>query len=181
MKIVTAENGKKIVKISKSEWETIGKKNGWMKEAYSMDTFIDELIKNPNLRLILQMAFRNDPNIAKSLSSVITSSNMLKNQFSFTKSQETAQIDQNKIQSKVNEIIEKYKAKNSTPQQIQKAINTLSTQIKPEYGFKGFSPEDLKRAGWNSNEELFAFRQSLSNALTQYFQTMQQPQQPQAV
>ena len=32
MKIVTAENGKKTVKISKSEWETIGKKHGWMKK-----------------------------------------------------------------------------------------------------------------------------------------------------
>jgi len=30
MKIVTAENGKKTVKISKSEWETIGNKHGWM-------------------------------------------------------------------------------------------------------------------------------------------------------
>lgn len=30
MKIITAENGKKTVKISKSEWETIGKKHGWM-------------------------------------------------------------------------------------------------------------------------------------------------------
>ena len=33
MKIVTASNGKKKIKISKSEWETIGKKNGWMKKA----------------------------------------------------------------------------------------------------------------------------------------------------
>ena len=32
MKIVTAENGNKTVKISKSEWETIGKKHGWMKK-----------------------------------------------------------------------------------------------------------------------------------------------------
>ena len=33
MKVVTASNGKKTVKISKSEWETIGKKHGWMKKA----------------------------------------------------------------------------------------------------------------------------------------------------
>ena len=33
MKVVTASNGKKTVKISKSEWETIGKKHGWMKTA----------------------------------------------------------------------------------------------------------------------------------------------------
>jgi len=30
MKIVTAENGKRTVKISKSEWESIGKKHGWL-------------------------------------------------------------------------------------------------------------------------------------------------------
>ena len=33
MKIVTASNGKKQVKISKSEWETIGRKAGWIKVA----------------------------------------------------------------------------------------------------------------------------------------------------
>ena len=33
MKIVTASNGKKQVKISKSEWETIGRKAGWLKTA----------------------------------------------------------------------------------------------------------------------------------------------------
>jgi len=31
MRIVTASNGKKTVKIAKSEWETIGKKHGWMR------------------------------------------------------------------------------------------------------------------------------------------------------
>ena len=30
MKIVTASNGKKRVKISKSEWQSIGKKAGWI-------------------------------------------------------------------------------------------------------------------------------------------------------
>jgi len=30
MKITTASSGKKRVKISKSEWESIGKKAGWM-------------------------------------------------------------------------------------------------------------------------------------------------------
>ena len=33
MKIVTAENGKKRIKISKKEWESIGKKAGWTKIA----------------------------------------------------------------------------------------------------------------------------------------------------
>jgi len=33
MKIVTAKNGKKRIKISKNEWQSIGKKAGWMKTA----------------------------------------------------------------------------------------------------------------------------------------------------
>ena len=37
MKIVTASNGKTKVKISKKEWESVGKKAGWMKTAACMD------------------------------------------------------------------------------------------------------------------------------------------------
>jgi hypothetical protein len=33
MKIVTASNGKKTVRMSKREWESLGKKAGWMKVA----------------------------------------------------------------------------------------------------------------------------------------------------
>lgn len=40
MKIIKTASGKKTIKISKSEWESIGKKAGWMKEAE-----IDELFK----------------------------------------------------------------------------------------------------------------------------------------
>jgi hypothetical protein len=40
MKIVTSSNGKKTVKISKREWESLGKKAGWTKTAD-----IDELYK----------------------------------------------------------------------------------------------------------------------------------------
>ena len=32
MKIVTASNGKKKVKMSKNEWQSIGKKAGWMSD-----------------------------------------------------------------------------------------------------------------------------------------------------
>lgn len=39
MKIVTASNGKKTVRMSKKEWESLGKKAGWMK--------VSEII-NPN-------------------------------------------------------------------------------------------------------------------------------------
>jgi hypothetical protein len=35
MKIVTASNGKKTVKMSKKEWQSIGKKAGWEKKAQS--------------------------------------------------------------------------------------------------------------------------------------------------
>ena len=45
MKIITAENGKKTVKISKSEWETIGKKNGWMKTSQGMGMNQGEYLK----------------------------------------------------------------------------------------------------------------------------------------
>ena len=37
MKIVTASNGKKTVKISKAEWQQIGKQAGWMKVANDGD------------------------------------------------------------------------------------------------------------------------------------------------
>jgi len=37
MKIVTASNGKKTVKMSKTEWTEIGKKAGWMKKAQTID------------------------------------------------------------------------------------------------------------------------------------------------
>jgi hypothetical protein len=33
MKLIKTASGKKAIKLSKSEWETIGKKAGWMKEA----------------------------------------------------------------------------------------------------------------------------------------------------
>ena len=38
MKIVTASNGKQTVKMSKTEWQQIGKKAGWMKVAQAVDT-----------------------------------------------------------------------------------------------------------------------------------------------
>ena len=37
MKIVTAENGKKTLKMSKSEWQNIGKKQGWVKKSAQYD------------------------------------------------------------------------------------------------------------------------------------------------
>jgi hypothetical protein len=33
MKIVTASNGKKTLKMSRKEWDMIGKKSGWVKKA----------------------------------------------------------------------------------------------------------------------------------------------------
>ena len=33
MKVIKTANGKKTIKMSKSEWETIGKKAGWTREA----------------------------------------------------------------------------------------------------------------------------------------------------
>ena len=48
MKIVIAKNGKKRVKISKSDWKNIGKKAGWIKESQMLD-FIDEDSKSSPL------------------------------------------------------------------------------------------------------------------------------------
>jgi hypothetical protein len=43
MKIVTASNGKKTVKMSKKEWQAIGKKAGWMKKAENKNIdFVDD-------------------------------------------------------------------------------------------------------------------------------------------
>jgi hypothetical protein len=43
MKIVMASNGKKTVKMSKSEWTEIGKKSGWTKISQNQDMFIDDI------------------------------------------------------------------------------------------------------------------------------------------
>ena len=36
MKLIKTASGKKKIKISKSEWQSIGKKAGWMKKAYDV-------------------------------------------------------------------------------------------------------------------------------------------------
>ena len=50
MRIVTASSGKKSVKISKAEWQSIGEKAGWTKKAKKEKTpkqhgFIDQCMK----------------------------------------------------------------------------------------------------------------------------------------
>jgi hypothetical protein len=89
MKIVTAENGQKRVKISKSEWENIGKKNGWMRksqtnpsvqnfnnyiqqqkdlgggkgvyDAGEMQGYIDNIYQDPNFQELLKKVFSMYP------------------------------------------------------------------------------------------------------------------------
>ena len=39
MKVIQAANGKKRIKMSKSEWENIGKKHGWMEKTSAGDGF----------------------------------------------------------------------------------------------------------------------------------------------
>ena len=47
MKIVIASNGKQTVKMSKVEWQSIGKKAGWMKEAQDgFDNNVEDLTAN---------------------------------------------------------------------------------------------------------------------------------------
>ena len=43
MQIVTASNGNKTVKMSKSEWQSIGKQAGWMKVAqgFTRDDYVN--------------------------------------------------------------------------------------------------------------------------------------------
>ncbi len=51
MKIVTA-NGKKTLKISKEEWEGIGKKAGWMKTASTAGDILSKLDPNSELMIL---------------------------------------------------------------------------------------------------------------------------------
>ena len=37
MKVIKTANGKKTIKISKREWESVGKKAGWIKSAYTSE------------------------------------------------------------------------------------------------------------------------------------------------
>ena len=45
MKIITASNGRRKIKISKSEWHSIGKKAGWTKKAGQVATIVMGLQK----------------------------------------------------------------------------------------------------------------------------------------
>jgi hypothetical protein len=53
MKLIKAASGKRQIKISKKEWEGIGKKAGWIKEAEDKITLenIDKWIKNLQAQL----------------------------------------------------------------------------------------------------------------------------------
>ena len=52
MKLQKTSNGKEIIKISKSEWQSIGKNTGWLKVAGSEDKLEEGIIQflkdNPN-------------------------------------------------------------------------------------------------------------------------------------
>ena len=48
MKVVTASNGKQTVRMSKKEWQDIGKKAGWMKKAQEIGGELDSMLsENP--------------------------------------------------------------------------------------------------------------------------------------
>ena len=42
MRLVTASTGKQVVKMSKSEWQQIGKKAGWIKSAEQNKDWLSE-------------------------------------------------------------------------------------------------------------------------------------------
>ena len=49
MKLIKTASGKQVIKISKSEWETIGQKNGWIKEAREIVKYEDAMLTLKNL------------------------------------------------------------------------------------------------------------------------------------
>jgi hypothetical protein len=57
MKIVKTASGKQTIKLSKSEWESIGKKAGWMKKARLAPHWMDQVLKQPHLKDQLEEAF----------------------------------------------------------------------------------------------------------------------------
>ena len=69
MKIIKTASGEKTIKLSKSEWELLGKKAGWVKEAvgslnrgtyYSFSKQIDPVIREIN-QDIRNHSFQNTP------------------------------------------------------------------------------------------------------------------------
>ena len=68
MKIIKTASGKQTIKMSKSEWEGIGKKAGWMKEAQSMFTgYKDKYPEAHDVanRMINYMKLQIEDNIGK--------------------------------------------------------------------------------------------------------------------
>jgi len=60
MKIVTASNGKKTVKISKNEWKSIGKKHGWIKTSET-EIIVQTPNRIENIRNIANFMIENCP------------------------------------------------------------------------------------------------------------------------
>jgi hypothetical protein len=61
------------IKLSKSQWEMMGKKAGWMDDTTELDSvndIMDAAINNPNM---FKEILRNNPEISESLSTVIKS------------------------------------------------------------------------------------------------------------
>jgi len=50
MKIIKTASGKKQIKISKSEWQSIGRKAGWMKEAKKYDVEYSPSFSSPEVK-----------------------------------------------------------------------------------------------------------------------------------
>jgi len=66
MKII--KNAKKnTIKISKTEWELIGKKTGWIKKARMGDFWVNTLLNNPDLKYKLQSEFDKYLQIQKNI------------------------------------------------------------------------------------------------------------------
>ena len=60
MKIITTSNGKKQIKISKNEWENIGKKHGWTKMSET-ETIVQTPNRIENIRNIANYMLENCP------------------------------------------------------------------------------------------------------------------------
>ena len=64
MKILKTASGKQTVKMSKSEWQSIGKKAGWMKTAEKTYIVVDDEFNQAHYSDIIGQTFENPPSYA---------------------------------------------------------------------------------------------------------------------
>ena len=62
MKILTANNGKQILKLNKTEWKNIGKAAGWMKKATEYSEDGEPMFEAPDEKSVYSVSFYKQEN-----------------------------------------------------------------------------------------------------------------------